>query len=158
MKTLPMKRKKITTYRKVFAVILFVLMTTLAAPFVTAPHPTFACSLYTATPVTEVVVPWYKYLEGTDVGGKCRPNLSADELKNGKTISLVAMAVIELFTRIGGLIAAGYIIYGAFQYITSQGEPDGLKNAKDTINNALVGFVIVLLSTAIVQFLARAIK
>jgi hypothetical protein len=153
-----MKRKIHKLVQSKIQILILLVAISFAAPFLKTAQPAFACDLYTKTPVTEVIVPWYKYLEGVDAGGKCRPDLSASELKSGKTVSLVAMAIIELITRIGGLIAAGYIIYGAFQYITSQGEPEGLKGAKDTINNALVGFVIVLLATVIVQFLARTIK
>jgi hypothetical protein len=45
------------------------------------------------------------------------------------------------------------VIIGSFQYILTQGEPEKAKNAKSTIQNALIGLVIVILSTAIINFI-----
>lgn len=154
-----MKRKKlytatINTLRLVPLVFVLTVTLLVAQPA----KPAAACDLYQSTPVTQIIVPWYKYLEGEEIDGICRPTMTVDDFKNGKNVTLIAVAIIELLTRVSGLIAVGFVIYGAFQYILSQGEPEGLKNAKNTITNALVGFVIVLLSTAIVQFLGRALK
>lgn len=106
------------------------------------------------------ITPWYKYLDGDNASGKCRPAFpesdgSVDIAKSG---ALIGAAIIELLTRVAGLIAVGFVIYGAIQYITSQGEPEGLAHAKNTITNALIGFVIVMLAIAIVQFIGRAFK
>ena len=139
---------------KLAAIFLFI---ALSAPFV-MPATAHACDLYQSTPVTQIIVPWYKYLEGVSVDGECRVVMEADDFTNGKNVSLIAIAVIELITRVSGLIAVGYVIYGAFQYILSQGEPEGLKNAKNTITNALIGFIVILFATAILQFLGRALK
>lgn len=104
------------------------------------------------------ITPWYKYLDGETVGGKCRPKLPENNgsIDIARASTLILAAIIELVMRFAGLIAAGYIIYGAIQYITSQGEPEALANAKNTIVNALIGFVIIVLSIGIVQFLGRA--
>lgn len=112
--------------------------------------------------------PWYKYLDGEEVsysdgaGTVKRCHVKA-ATKGGetdilKTVSLVAIAIIELLTRLSALIAAGFIIYGSIQYITSQGEPEGIGNAKTTIANAIVGLIIVILAIGIVQFVGRLIQ
>lgn len=149
-------KRKIVSFVASF-VILFGLA---AAPVMAAP-----CTPYNPSTM-EILVPWYKYLPGDNETGKCRVALpqkrndatneqETDIVKSG---TLISIAIIELLTRISALIAVGYIIYGAFQYITSQGEPQGLSNAKSTIANALVGFVIVVLAIGIVQFIGRAIS
>ncbi len=98
-----------------------------------------------------VFVPWYKYLDCTngapDTGG----------MKIVDVVTKVLVAIIELLTRLAGLVAVGFVVYGSIQYIVSQGEPEGLKNAKNTITNALIGFLIVVLAVSIIQFLGRAI-
>ncbi len=99
-----------------------------------------------------VFVPWYEYLEGEDVGGKCKPVLGDDYVKS---VSLIGLAVIGTLMRISGILATAYLIWGAIQYITSQGDQNGIANAKNTILNAIVGLVIVLLSIGIVQFVGN---
>lgn len=105
-----------------------------------------------ASPATKLVfVPWYKYLDCTngspDTGG----------MKIADVVAKIAVAIIELLTRLAGLVAVGFIVYGSIQYITSQGEPEGLKNAKSTIANALIGFIIVVVAVSLIQFMGRAI-
>ncbi len=105
---------------------------------------------------SQVFVPWYKYLPGETVDGKCSPVFPKTSKTNydlGKGVPLILMAIIELLLRISGLIAVGFIIFGSIQYITSQGSPDSLKGAKSTITNAIVGLVIAMVATGFVQFL-----
>lgn len=102
--------------------------------------------------------PWYAYLPSKDDStGKCVPQLpskgSGIDVK--QSVLLILVAVMELLTKLAGLIAVGYIIYGAVQYMTSQGEPQNITKAKTTITNALVGFIITVLAVALVQFLGR---
>lgn len=114
---------------------------------------------------TNIFTPWYEYLPGeTDADGKCAPTFdydgngdtSTDELRSG--IVAVVVAVVELLTRISALVAVGFVIYGAVQYIASQGDQQNIANAKSTITNALIGFVITVLAIGIVQFLGRAVQ
>lgn len=98
-----------------------------------------------------VFVPWYKYLDCKDGA----PDTSG--MKIVDVVTRVAVAIIELLIRLAGLVAVGFILYGSIQYITSQGEPEGLNHAKSTIANALIGLIIVVLAVSIIQFLGRAI-
>lgn len=108
---------------------------------------------------------WYKYLVvGQDPEtGKCGvigPTINRD----GKqvfdwqaAISRVALAVVDILLRIGALVSIGFIIYGGFRYILSQGEPDSTKKARGTILNAIIGLVITMLSTVIVSFVGNVL-
>lgn len=51
-----------------------------------------------------------------------------------------------------GMIAVGVIIYGGIKYITSQGEPNKVKQASQIIAYALVGLAVVGLAAAITNF------
>jgi hypothetical protein len=72
-------------------------------------------------------------------------------------LTLVILAILDIMLRIAGLVAVGFVIYGAIQYITSQGEPDGIKKAQNTITNALIGMVIAITATAAVAFIGNSL-
>lgn len=89
---------------------------------------------------------WYKYL---DTNSKC-------EIQNFEFpghLPGILLAVVEILLRIGTIAAVGFVIYGGFMYMTSQGEPDKAANARHTIINAVIGLVIALLATGIVSFI-----
>ena len=107
---------------------------------------------------------WYKYLDVEYKDGRCDitgPKTTNDDgekvfdwrLATGR----IALAAVEILLRIASLIAVGFIIYGGFQYILSQGEPDRIKNAKQTIINALIGLVIAMLSVAVVNLISNSL-
>ncbi len=96
---------------------------------------------------------WYKYLESeTDLvdPSKCVPKI--DLTKNPQELLLIGLAVIDMLLYLAGILAVGYIMYGAFLYMTSEGQPDRTGAAKSTILNAVIGLVVVLLAITIVGF------
>lgn len=96
---------------------------------------------------------WYKYLNPQVENGYCKLDFT---FPGG--IAKVLLALVEIALRVGGLVAVGFIIYGGFKFILSNGEPDRAAGARQTIINALVGLVIAILATGIVSFLGGAIK
>lgn len=54
---------------------------------------------------------------------------------------------------VAGAVAVIFILIGAFQYITSNGDPGETKKARYTIIYSLVGLVFVIMSFAIVQLI-----
>ncbi|HEU5121660.1 MAG TPA: pilin [Candidatus Saccharimonadales bacterium] len=108
---------------------------------------------------------WYKYLEvepktvGSTGQEICEVQFSLmDGGKfNGTDVLLVALGVVDILIRIAALVAVGFVIYGGFRYMTSQGSPDGTKAAQSTIINALVGLVVAILAAAIVSFIGYSI-
>lgn len=98
---------------------------------------------------------WYKYLPGEidSVTGKCAP-----VLKNISQIWVIALAIVEILMRVGGMVAVGYIMYGGFRYMTSRGEPENTAEAKNTIMNAVIGLVIVIISVTVVNFVGNRIN
>lgn len=109
------------------------------------------------------LVPWYKYLtpQLNQYTGRCEftnfNNTSGTSLFGSQTsaspIFLITLAVIEDLIRVAALVAVGYIIYGGIQYVTSQGSPDATRKAQQTIINALIGLVLAIMATAIVEFI-----
>jgi hypothetical protein len=106
--------------------------------------------------------PWYAYL---DVGAKgddpCAiigpTNPTNGEFSFELALPRIGLAVTEILLRIAGMVTVGFIIYGGFRYITSQGEPDALKQAQGTIINALIGMTITILAVTIVSFIGNTL-
>jgi hypothetical protein len=101
---------------------------------------------------------WYKYLNGEFVAGRCSPIV--DFTTHPNDLARIVLAVVEIMLRVAGLVAIGYVIYGGFRYILSQGEmgPSNVPKtviARHTIVNALIGLVIASLATFIVQLVAK---
>lgn len=104
---------------------------------------------------------WYEFLPP---GDNCSISLQKTDANgvpqydNGKNVYdfnklwLVALAIADILLWIAGLVAVLFVIYGGYQYITSQFDPEGTKKAKDTIINALIGLSVAILSSAIVRF------
>lgn len=94
---------------------------------------------------------WYEYLDVKKVNGTCQ----VLDFEIPGDLLLVGLAVVDMLLRLAGMVAIGFAVYGAIKYITSQGEPDGVKQAQHTITNALIGVVIALLAAAIVSFIGN---
>lgn len=128
----------------------------LTAGAVLVPQPAHAATSAECLSDTSGAIPlipkWYKYIPrhfeaatGTCVLDAVFPD----------SIPAILLAVFEIILRITGLAAVIYIIYGGFQYLTTTGEPEKAKNARTTIINALVGMMIVIFATAIVNLVGR---
>lgn len=117
--------------------------------------------------------PWYEYmnnefaytnstLQGTTEGReacsvKCF-NIFIQTVANdcGQTASdipAVLLAIIDDLLRIAAMVAIGYVIYGSFQYISSQGNSEVTSQAQTTIINALIGVAIALIAVTAVSFI-----
>lgn len=60
--------------------------------------------------------------------------------------------VAGLITFIGGIAAVFMIILGGFTFITGSGDPNTLAAARKTVLYAAVGLVVIVLPSAIIQF------
>lgn len=96
---------------------------------------------------------WYKYLNPTFKDGECNLDFTFPD-----DISKVLLASVEILLRISALVAVGFIIYGSFVYIISRGEPEKTKKARGTIVNALIGVVIAMIATGIVNFVGSRLS
>jgi hypothetical protein len=114
------------------------------------------CDVDKARRLFGVLPKWYKYLpyNPEDITNSCAVHI--DFSGNGILGLLpIGLAIIEILLSVAGLVAVGFVIYGGFQYVTSQGEPDRTKAALHTIINAFVGGAITVVASAIVAFLAN---
>ena len=70
----------------------------------------------------------------------------------GNTLDITIANVINIISLVVGVVAVIMIIVGGFRYITSGGNQERVKSAKNTIIYALIGLVIVALAQIIVKF------
>ncbi len=99
--------------------------------------------------------PWYYYLKQDR---QC--NITCFNVIGGQSGSdfvLIALVVIDDLLRVAALVAIGYVIYGGVLYTTSQGSPEQTGKAQNTIQNALIGLVVVILAISFVAFLGSRI-
>ncbi|MES2971853.1 MAG: pilin [Patescibacteria group bacterium] len=90
----------------------------------------------------------------------CRVHFPKNEKgKEDVTLAIgpILLAVTEILLRLGTYLAVAIIIWGGFQYQLSQGDPERTKNARTMILNSLIGLVIAISATAIVNLVGRNI-
>lgn len=96
--------------------------------------------------------PWY-YDDGNGVticaGGVIQAPADGDAIP--AYVWKIAMNILfDLFLAIG-YIAMGFVIYGGYQYIMSQGDPAKAMRGKKTLTNAIIGTIIAMGATVIVN-------
>jgi hypothetical protein len=69
---------------------------------------------------------------------------------NIENIKGVAIGVFDFIYNISSILATIMIIYGAYRYVTSQGNPEDIKTARRTIVAALSGFIFLLVAKMII--------
>lgn len=95
---------------------------------------------------------WYQYLNPHMVQGVC-----SVDFQFPNSLPLVGLAVVDILLRIAALVAIGFVVFGGIKYTTSQGEPQALANARETIIGALAGLAIATASSAIISFIGNKI-
>ena len=120
------------------------------------------------------IPPWFKYLPGEVVvqmspdgsGGLtenevCQPVIKTDTSENAipkKAILLIVAAILQMLIAVAALAALGYLIYGGFMYLTSNGNAEQVKKAGSTLLNAIIGLAIAISATTLVNYLATQLS
>lgn len=64
--------------------------------------------------------------------------------------------IVNFIFGLAGAIAFLFVVIGGFRYIISQGDPNAVAQAKNTIIYALVGLVVTVTAYAIVGFVVTS--
>lgn len=104
---------------------------------------------------------WFRGLSKADAAGECigimspdDPSLGAtDDERLGNFIWRIVLNVIEIGLQLVGYIAAFFLIYGGFQFMTGGGNPTQIESARKTMLNAVIGLIISLASVALVNLI-----
>ena len=85
-----------------------------------------------------------------DPNKKCVPD--SKQTDAATNLTKVVKLVVNVLSVLVGVVAVIMIIWGGLKYITSGGDANNVKTAKNTILYALIGLVIVALAQFIVKF------
>ena len=64
----------------------------------------------------------------------------------------VAASVIKAFLSLLGIIFVSYIIYAGYKWMTASGDEEKVRAAKDTLQRAIIGLIIIIAAYAITYF------
>ena len=100
--------------------------------------------------------PWYDGL--LDVDGNCAVRSPGDDANaQANFIWKIVLNIIEDLLQVVGYATTGYIMYGGFLIMTSNGSSDKVAHGRKTIMNAAIGLVVALSSVAVVSFISSNI-
>jgi len=153
MKAVYMSKVKNWTMAVLFAIFASGSIVAAIAPMTVSAGTAATC----AKPLLTFPV-WYRGLVGPapDCNLLSPDNPAVGGLSN--FIWRIVLNVTEIGLQLVGYIAVGFILYGGFQFLTSQGSSEGSAKARKTILNAVVGLVISIASIAIVNLTLGVFK
>ena len=88
------------------------------------------------------------------IPGPATGPFSGFDINNGNVGSLISSLLPYIFSAAGILLLI-YLVLGGLQMMTSKGDPKAMQSAQGKITNALLGFVIIIISYTIVQLVAN---
>ena len=100
------------------------------------------------------IKPWYQYIKRAPINGYCTLDFQSQGVG---TVWLVLAGILDILLRLGTMVAVAFFIFGAIKMITSQGSPDQIKSARNTMVNAVVGLVICVVATWVTAFLMETV-
>ena len=98
--------------------------------------------------------PWYSGLTNNDCSLK---NPGTDTNSQANYIWKIVLNIVDDLLQLIGYTTVGYIMYGGFLMMTSNGAPDKAAHGRKTIMSAAIGLVIALASVALVNFISSKI-
>ena len=98
--------------------------------------------------------PWYSGLTNNDCSLK---NPDTDTNSQANYIWKIVLNIVDDLLQLIGYTTVGYIMYGGFLMMTSNGAPDKAAHGRKTIMSAAIGLVIALASVALVNFISSKI-
>jgi hypothetical protein len=113
-------------------------------------------ALESSAPAHQVAVCTGNNFFGFSSWDACLPRTSDGSPKITKLqdVWLVIIPLIEGLIKAAAYVGAAVMFFAIIRFITARGDMGKVKNAIETIRDAVIGLIICLLSIAIVQFVA----
>lgn len=121
---------------------------------VTFPNTSFADDACSNKGKILTLKPWYSGLTNNDCSLK---SPGEDTNSQANYIWKIALNIVDDLLQLIGYTTIGYIMYGGFLMMTSNGAPDKAARGRKTIMSAAIGLVIALASVALVNFISSKI-
>ncbi len=90
--------------------------------------------------------------------GTCAANGGTCPDKPANSLSDTVTSAINILSVVGGLAAVIMIIIAGFRYVTSAGNAEAAKGARQTILYAVIGLIIISFAQLIVHFVLKNIN
>lgn len=93
-----------------------------------------------------------------NLGGKIGGEVG--DLEGNETIDSVdslVEAIVDIAVPVAILCLVVLVVYAGYMLISSQGNPDKLKEGREVLTNAIIGFFIVVLSVVILLLLSNTL-
>lgn len=70
---------------------------------------------------------------------------------------VIVMNIVKMLLTVVGYVSLAFVIWGGFKYMTQGDNSSGTAGARKTIQNAIIGLVLSMMSVAIINFITSAI-
>ena len=101
--------------------------------------------------------PWH-YGLAVQKDGKCIIGTPDGKSQMPAFIWTVVLNVLADLVLAAGIVATGFIIYGGFMYIMSEGDPGKVASAKKILISAATGIILVVLATVIINTITSVLN
>jgi len=108
-----------------------------------------------ATPRTAAAFDPFGGTGGVDCSGDASSSAVCTDKTTTNPISGsngVLLNITKIVAFVGGVAAVILLIIGGLRYITSNGDPNAISGAKNTIVGALIGLAVIVLATSLITF------
>jgi hypothetical protein len=106
--------------------------------------------------------PWYRGVVTRDSSGSCTiGKIAQDENGNTKLAGFVWVIILNLMydaSLVSSIVATGFIIWGGYKYIMSEGDPSRVMTGKKIITGAVIGLVLTISASVISDTLVNVIS
>ena len=85
------------------------------------------------------------------------PDVGLPGNSNDNVSDVITSFITNILLPLAGLIAVFFLIIGGYQYMTSAGNEELAERGKRTLQNAIIGLVIIILSYAIVTVISNSL-
>ena len=106
-----------------------------------------------------ILPPWWEFLNGAEGAyGECGPSVTDGGTFDGMAILAIGLAVIDMLTRLAGLVAVVVVIAAGVSYMFAQGSVEKTAEARRHIYQALIGLAIVFVAAGFVAFVGNKLN
>jgi Type IV secretion system pilin len=81
------------------------------------------------------------------------PNSSLCEKESGNPATKTISSITTIVAVLAGIAAIGFIMFGGFKFITSNGDPGKAASGRMTVLYAVIGLLVIVIAQSLIQFI-----
>lgn len=78
-----------------------------------------------------------------------------DELASTQGVAEIIGRILDAAFAIAGVATVVLLILGGYKIIMASGDPEKMKDGQDTLTNAVIGIILILVSGLVFQFIGK---